>query len=145
MGEIEGANRASATVADKHFVDFTVNPLIELMSQCLTEFLSPMFGGDIAVWIEPCVSNDADMSLQWATMLALHGVLTAHELRDLSPFGLQKEPAFDGLLVGGTNMTTTNPIESGIRSIMRNEMSNLGADNILEQMGINRINGHRRF
>lgn len=44
MGQIEGANRASATAADKHFCDFTVNPKIELMSQCLTEWLSRCLG-----------------------------------------------------------------------------------------------------
>ena len=54
--------------------------------------LGPMFGGGVAVWIEPCVADDADISIQWATLLASNGVLTAHELRKLSPFGLPVEP-----------------------------------------------------
>ena len=33
MGQVEGANRARAGAADKHFVDFTVNPIIGLMGQ----------------------------------------------------------------------------------------------------------------
>lgn len=85
------SNRASATAADKHFIDFTVNPLVELMSQTLTEWLSPMFGGDIVVWIEPCVANDADMMHKWASLLAQHSAITGDELRELSPFHLDAD------------------------------------------------------
>jgi phage portal protein BeeE len=92
-GEVEGANRASATAADKHFVDFTVNPKIELLSQCMSEWLTPMFGGKIKVWIEPCVADDADMTLAWATMLAQQGALSASELRSLAPFQLPEQEA----------------------------------------------------
>ena len=81
-------NRASAIAADKHFIDFTINPKIELLSQTLTEWLSPMFGGDLVIWIEPCVANDADMQLKWATALARHSAITGDELRSLSPFNL---------------------------------------------------------
>ena len=88
MGEIEGANRASATVADEHFCQWTVNPKIELLSQTLTEWLRPMFGEDLAVWIEPCVAHDADMRLKWAETLAKYSAITGDELRDLSPLNL---------------------------------------------------------
>jgi phage portal protein BeeE len=81
MGEIEGANRASATAADKHFCDFTINPKIELLSQTLTEWLAPMFGGDIVVWIEPCTANDAEMALKRMELAAKHGALRMNELR----------------------------------------------------------------
>ena len=134
-GEIEGANRASATAADKHFVDFTVNPKIELISQCLTEWLSPMFGGGIKVWIEPCVADDAEGKLKWATLLSQNGVLTAHELRRLAPFDLPNEVHFDNVLVGGRNMATTNPIERGIRAIMQDEIVEIGADQMLKEIG----------
>lgn len=89
MGEIEGANRASSTVADQHFCDWTVNPKIELISQCLTEYLSPMFGDDLVVWIEPCVPNDVEMKLKWLEMLARHKSITGDELRELAPFDLK--------------------------------------------------------
>jgi phage portal protein BeeE len=135
-GQIEGANRASATAADKHFADWTVNPKIELMSQTMTEWLSPMFGGGLTIWIEPCVANDADISLQWTTLLAQNGVLTAHELRTLAPLGLKVEKAFDGRLVGGENMTTSNPIMNGIRGILKAELGNLGAEQIMAQLGV---------
>jgi len=89
MGEIEGANRASSQVADQHFCDWTVNPKIELISQTLTEYLRPMFGDELVVWIEPCVANDADMKFKWASLLSKSGVLTGDELRDLAPFELK--------------------------------------------------------
>src|SRR5262249_38155193 len=43
MGEIEGANRASAIVADRIFCDVTINPKIELISQCLTRWVAPRY------------------------------------------------------------------------------------------------------
>jgi phage portal protein BeeE len=88
-GQVEGANRASSLAAEDHFCAYTVNPKIELLSQCLTEWLSPMFGGDLVVWIEPCVADDADAKRQWATLLAQHSALTGDELRALSPFELE--------------------------------------------------------
>lgn len=89
MGEIEGANRASSHVADQHFCDWTVNPKIELISQTLTEYLRPMFGDELVVWVEPCVPHDADMKYKWAQTLARHGAITGDELRELAPFDLE--------------------------------------------------------
>ncbi|MCA9109890.1 MAG: phage portal protein [Planctomycetaceae bacterium] len=82
------ATRASSYTSEKHFVDHTINPLIELMNQTLTEWLSPMYGGEVVVWIEKCVANDDDMQLKWAQMLAKHESITGDELRELSPFAL---------------------------------------------------------
>lgn len=42
-GEIENANRASAAVAGQLFAEHTVNPLLELMSQVLTEWVAKRF------------------------------------------------------------------------------------------------------
>jgi hypothetical protein len=39
MGELEGANRASAAVADDILCSFTVNPLVEMLSQHLTKYV----------------------------------------------------------------------------------------------------------
>lgn len=96
------ANRASAASADKHFCQYTVNPKIELLSQCLTEWLAPMFGGDIVVWIEPCVSNDSDTVLKSLNVAAKYSVITGDELRALLP-GLGLGPA------GLTDMVTPQP------------------------------------
>jgi hypothetical protein len=89
LGEIEGANRASATVADEHFTTWTVNPKIELLSQSMTEWFRWVFSDDsLVVWIEPCVPHDAEERRQWAGLLAKHSCITGDELRDLSPFDL---------------------------------------------------------
>jgi phage portal protein BeeE len=45
MGQIEGANRAQSASAQDHFIDVTCNPKIDLISQCLTEFVLPLFAG----------------------------------------------------------------------------------------------------
>lgn len=84
MGELEGANRASALAAEFHFAEFTVNPKIALMSQCLTEWLGPMFGADgerLVVWIEPVVPRDADMELKRYQVLGQFAAVTVNELR----------------------------------------------------------------
>jgi len=142
-GELENANRASATVADRHFCEYVLNPTIELMSQVLTEYMGPMFGGGIKIWLEPCVANDAEMSIKWAEMLAKHGVIKADELRRLSPFDLPEDSAFDGQLVGGRNMATFGPIESGIAAMIREQVGELGADRLLADLTPNR-NGKAR-
>lgn len=84
LGEVEGANRASATVADKNFVDSKINPLIELMSQTLTMWLAPMFaanGEKLTVWIEEAVADDAEMtSRNWSVALT-KGACTVNEYR----------------------------------------------------------------
>lgn len=84
MGEIEGANRASATVAKTHFCNYTINPKIELISQCVTEWLSPMFAADgerLVIWIDPCVPNDAELkSKQWEVG-AKFSIVTENEYR----------------------------------------------------------------
>jgi len=90
-GEVEGANRASATAADKHFVDFTVNPKIELLSQCLTEWLGSMFDDDLIIWIEPAVANDAEMELSRMTLAANSGVVGYNELRRFAGLPEQEE------------------------------------------------------
>lgn len=96
-GEIEGANRASATVADQHFCDWTVNPKIELLSQTMTSWFRAMFNDPtLVVWIEPCVPHDVEMKLRWAQLLVKSGIATGDEIRELAPFDLElgnfKEP-----------------------------------------------------
>ncbi len=146
-GEIEGANRASATVADRHFVETTINPKIELLSQTLTEWLAPMFaqpGERLRVWIEPCKPADAEMSLKWAQLLVQAGVVSAHELRRLSPFDLPDDDAFDGRLVGGRNLSTSNLIAQGLQNMVADAMAAFEGDRILEAVSGGR-NGNGRI
>ena len=84
LGEVEGANRASATVADEIFVANKVNPLIELLSQCLTEWLAPMFaraGEKLTVWIEPAIAHDPEMAFRRWSFAASGGIVTKNEYR----------------------------------------------------------------
>jgi len=84
LGEVEGANRASATVADEIFVANKINPLLSLMSQTMTEWLGPMFaanGERLRVWIEPAVPRDEDMRLKrWQVGMNAKAV-TVNEFR----------------------------------------------------------------
>ncbi len=133
-GGSEPGSRAASAVASQHFVDYTINPKIELLSQCMTEWLSPMFGGGLTIWIEPAISHDAEMQLKWAETLAKNGVITAHELRSLAPLNLSEEKAFDGQLVGGKNMQTTNLIEQGIREMVAEIFSDNQAEKIFKEI-----------
>lgn len=92
LGEIEGANRASAVVAEQSFLNGTVGPLCELLSQALTEWLGPMFGHDLVVWIEPPIARDGELVVKEAALLAKYSAVTTDELRGM--FGLP--PMADG-------------------------------------------------
>lgn len=81
-GEIEGANRAQAVVAEESFLTNTVNPKIELISQWLCKFMPERFGDpDVLVWIEPCRPHDPEQTRAEAEQLARHGAITKDEFR----------------------------------------------------------------
>lgn len=119
MGKIEGANRASAVIADNHFCSFTVNPKIELISQVLTEYLSPMFGGDLVIWIEPCQANDTEMKLKYLELLGKHSAITGGEMRELSPFDLKLGDFSDPVASTGGRITSQalEALQESVRSI----------------------------
>lgn len=81
LGEVEGANRASATVADEIFVSNSVNPLCHLMSLTLTEWLPPMFGEELQVWIEPAKAKDSEIQLKRWQSAGQLGYVTPNEYR----------------------------------------------------------------
>ena len=136
LGGSEPGSRAASTAAEMHFLATTVNPLIRMMSEAMTEWLAPMFGGGLRVWIEEAVCNDDEQNLRWATLLAQMGVLTAHELRRLAPFGLPEDDTFDGTLVGGQNLGEGNLIERGLSNMTQRVVSNYAADELLERAGL---------
>jgi HK97 family phage portal protein len=132
MGEIEGANRASSTEAERHFVTFTVNPKIELLSQCLTEWLGPMFGGGIKVWIEPCTPRDDELEIRRMQLLAQFGAIEANELRTWA--GL---PPVDW---GNAPVGAGDNLASGIAGLVDDRLGRLGAESLFGQRS--KINGH---
>jgi phage portal protein BeeE len=84
MGEIEGANRASAIAADEHQCQWTVNPIIELFSQCLTAWVQPAFaddGEELIAYLEPAHADDPDLKMNEEKMLSSIGGMKVNEVR----------------------------------------------------------------
>jgi phage portal protein BeeE len=81
-GEIEGTNRAQAVVAERLFLSGTVNPKIELLSQCLTGWMSWRYRTpELVVWVEPAVADDDEADDRRLGMAAKYGACTVNELR----------------------------------------------------------------
>ncbi len=84
LGEIQGANRAQAYVAEEGFAKNVCNPLAELMSQVMTQWVGPRFARGkekLAVWIDPVVPHDDELSLrQWEVGLRF-GAVDRNEFR----------------------------------------------------------------
>jgi phage portal protein BeeE len=82
VGEIEGANRAQAVVAEDSFCTNAVNPLMELMSQVMTAWLSLAFRSEkLVVWVEPCRANDPEQTLKEWELGLKFGAVTQNEYR----------------------------------------------------------------
>jgi HK97 family phage portal protein len=84
LGEVEGANRASATVADDIFVSNKINPLLIMLGQGMTEWLGPIYAGPnekLTVWFEPAVANDPELTLKRWEAAAKLGYVTPNEFR----------------------------------------------------------------
>lgn len=82
LGQVEGANRTSATVADEHFCFTTCGPLCVLLGQVMTKFFR-VFADDpaLVVWVEPPKPRDPDGRRADLDQLARCGALTVDELR----------------------------------------------------------------
>jgi phage portal protein BeeE len=110
-GQVESVNRASSLAAQEHFAQFTVNPKIMLLSQCLTEWLRPMFGDDkLVVWIEPFVPRDWDLELKKWQLLVTAGAADMNEMRAAFGFksidiGDRMIKAVNRLMYGPTRTT----------------------------------------
>ena len=82
LGEVENANRAQAAVAEENFCNNVVNPMIELMSQVMTCYLSPMIDdGNTVIWIDPTHPKDREQKLkEWQEGVKL-GAVSINEYR----------------------------------------------------------------
>lgn len=104
IGEIAGANRAQAAVAEDNFCACVVNPLLELLSEVMTKFIGKSkyledigSGVNIVIWIEPAESHDADLELARWSKAEEAGYITGNEFRtnilNLAPLpGLENLP-----------------------------------------------------
>jgi len=84
VGEIDGANRAQAVVAEETFCQNCVNPLVELFSQVLTRWVGPRFasaGQRLAVWLAAAVAHDDELSLKQWDLGLRSGAATVNEYR----------------------------------------------------------------
>lgn len=85
LGEIENANRASATVADSIFLNNVANPLLELVGQVLTEFVHacPFFPGqqNIIVYFDEIVAADPELELKEWQFAADRGMVDINDYR----------------------------------------------------------------
>ena len=84
VGETENANRASSWVAEYHFCNGVINPLLALMGQTLTRWVAPRFANGsekLTVWFDPCRARDDDLkSRNWNAALGRR-VVTPNEYR----------------------------------------------------------------
>jgi hypothetical protein len=67
-----------------HNCNGTVNPKIELISQCLTAWAGPIFaapGERLYVWIEPAQVIDPDLQMSRLKVMMGYGAVTVNEVR----------------------------------------------------------------
>ncbi len=84
VGQVENANRASSWVAEHHFCENVINPLLMLLGQILTKSVAPRFTdgtGRLVVWFEPCVAHDQELKLKAWQIALERGVVTPNEYR----------------------------------------------------------------
>jgi len=102
VGEIQGANRAQAFVADDVLCDNVLNPTGAMIGEVLTKLLRmrPEFqipGVKLYVWLDECRPHDADLKLAQLQFLASHDWLAGNEARESydmpSMAGLEKATA----------------------------------------------------
>lgn len=92
-GQVEGANRATAYVAQEIMYANVVNPMVTLMSQTMTHFFSPRYstrGRRFYCWLERAEAFDVDVKDRQMRMGIDGGVVRRDELREylgLEPVG----------------------------------------------------------
>jgi phage portal protein BeeE len=98
VGEVTGANRAQAAVAEQHFLSAVINPLADRVTVVLNEFVAPMFGtqGDkqkatakdnaaakskLYLWLEEGQPLDDELKLRKFQAGRQNGDVTGNEFR----------------------------------------------------------------
>lgn len=84
MGEVENANRASSTVADKIFLDVVVNPRLEMIGQVLTAFIqrSNIFNDKgVVAYYKPVVARDPEIEMKDWQYARTHGIVDDNQFR----------------------------------------------------------------
>ena len=118
LGEIQGANRASAVAADEIFLAAKINPLLRLLSEAMTTELGPMYGGGLRVWVEPAVAKDADVQHKRWALASARGSVTHNELRK-HLLNIGSTPGGDVLIGGGGAPPAVGPEEKAFLELVR--------------------------
>lgn len=102
MGEIEGANRASAVVADENMCAYAINPMLTMMGQVITAWMKIFYQGtgeDLVAFYEECKPNNPDFELDLYNKGLQGGTVRVNEWR--GKFGLTRLIGGDGVWFGG--------------------------------------------
>lgn len=98
-GQVEGANRASAAVAQEIFYSLVVNPMLAIMSQTLTRDIGMRYpvpaGRSLHIWFEPARARDEELKLKETQALFAGGTLTLNEARQRHGLPRLDDPAAD--------------------------------------------------
>jgi len=104
VGEITGANRAQAAVADQSATDNVINPMVNKISVALQKFVVPMFDTDnnpdagLALWLEEAKPKDEELDLRKIAQARAGGSASRNEERNV--LGLPPVQSDAGDLIG---------------------------------------------
>jgi phage portal protein BeeE len=112
-GEAMPGSYAQMTVAERVWLENTVNPIMQLMGQVLTGWMGPKFnapaGYKLRVWFEECVARDDELNLKRMALLAgLPDTVRRNEWRDFA--GL---PPLDDADGGNEFVSRSGPSSAG--------------------------------
>ena len=102
LGEVVAGSYSQSAVADNHFCHTVLNPLLTLMGQVITKFMTPFYNSPETqiAYFEPAQSQDKDHSLRAWQAAAHLGVVTPNEYRtEVLNIQPSDDPTADELLI----------------------------------------------
>jgi len=82
-GQVEGANRASSFIAQRHLADYAVNPVIESISNAMTTHFGPMWEKPdrLLLWVQPYQPIDQESKDKNWDIASARGMIEEAEFR----------------------------------------------------------------
>ena len=146
IGASEPGSRAASFVAEMHFLNNTVNPIIRLMNASLTEWLRPMFakeGERLEVFIEEAKGDDDELNLKIAQVLLQGGAIEPNELRSMFGFApLSSLEEHISTPQAHASYGAGNRLQDALGELVHEQVGELQADRILESVS---GNGNGRY
>lgn len=130
VGEIAGANRANAVVAESQFLSSAVNPLADAFSETATRWMGPWWDRPerLELWIAPGEPIDDELELsQWSTALSANAVSRDEYRAQILGLPADERPQRNRLmdLVGGVGAATQMLSQAGQGLIRAEQVSAL--------------------